>query len=218
MQIKTICILFSISFFFIIEETVGQENTAEGFTTFYMHIKPRGYQNKEIIGFELYNRGRRNKQEWNSPRLEPLLKDSLGYLVKVELPNELIPEVKMLRCRAIARNPQKNLGPEFLEFTYGGVNLSSIRLNISSDPSGAEVFLVPNRVWQSRIEKQNWKEDPDLLTDFRVNSSLTETFVFIDQTVFKVIFKLGEQFQILTHFTKPPSIEQEQTVSAQFKQ
>lgn len=218
MQIKTICILFSISFFFLTEKTVGQENTAEGFTTFYMHIKPKGYKNQEIVGFELFNRGRRNQLEWTSPRLEPLLKDSLGYLVKVDLPNELIPEVKMLRCRAVAKNPNKNSGPEFLEFTYGGVNLSSIRLNINSEPSGAEVFLVPIRVWQSRIEKQNWKEDPDLLMDFRVNTSLTETFVFIDQTVFKVIFRLREQFQVLTHFTRPVSIEQEQTISVQFNQ
>ncbi len=102
-------------------------------------------------------------------------------------------------------------------FSYGGVRLSSIRLTILSDPSGAEVYLIPNRVWQSKIEKLNWQKDPSLLGDFRVSTSLTETYTYIDQTVFKVVFRLGDQFQTLTHNPRPPAVEPEQQISVQFQ-
>jgi hypothetical protein len=116
----------------------------------------------------------------------------------------------------MAIDTRKASEPDTVKFAYGGVELSTIRLNISSTPPGAEVYLVPNRIWQSTLEKLDWQEDLSLLGDFRVSTSLTETYTYIDQTVFKVIFKLGDQFQTVTHFTRAPAIEKEQHISVKF--
>lgn len=209
--------LLTLSFVLFWESSFAQEKEGPEMTSYYLHIKPNIYTNREILGFKLYNRAKRNQASWTSALLKPLQQDSLGYLVKVDLPSSLIPHIQMMKCRALTLNHRKASEMDTVQVSYGGVELSTIRLNISSTPPGAEVFLVPNRIWENTVKNQNWQENIALLGDFRVSTSLTETYTYIDQTVFKVIFKLGDAFQTLTHFTRPPAIEKEQSISVQFQ-
>lgn len=217
MKKRQTVLVFTLSLLVMGHCTFAQKAPETGLVSYYLHIQPKQYSDSDILGFELYLRPKRNQAAWTSPLLTPLQQDSLGYLVKVDIPPELVTQIKMLRCTAFSLRSREGMATDTVGFSDGGVRLSSIRLTILSDPSGAEVYLIPNRIWQSKIEKLNWQKDPSLLGDFRVSTSLTETYTYIDQTVFKVVFRLGDQFQTLTHNPRSPAVEPEQQISVQFQ-
>jgi hypothetical protein len=142
----------------------------------------------------------------------PIANDSLGYLVKVKIPQALLSANVMLHCKATLQNKAKN---GFDTVSYGGVVPGRIELKLISKPQRAEVYLVPRRTWMNNI-MNSWKQNPLLLDEFIVDSEKTDTRVNIDETVYIVIFKLGSKYLIRTHYTKPKSIEPFQKVSVDF--
>jgi hypothetical protein len=142
----------------------------------------------------------------------PIANDSLGYLVKVKIPQALLDANAMLHCRATIQNKAKN---GFDTVSYGGVVPGRIELKLISKPQKAEVYLIPRRKWMTNI-MNHWKQNPLLLEEFLVDSEKTDTRVNIDETVYTVIFKLGSKYLIRTHYTKPKSIEPFQKVSVDF--
>lgn len=143
---------------------------------------------------------------------KPIANDSLGYLVKVKIPQAILDANVMLHCKAVLENKAKN---GFDTVSYGGVIPGSIELKLISNPQKAEVYLIPRRKWMNNI-MNHWKQNPLLLDEFLVDSEKTDTRVNIDETVYTVIFKLGSKYLIRTHYTKPKSIEPSQKVSVDF--
>jgi hypothetical protein len=142
----------------------------------------------------------------------PIANDSLGYLVKVKIPQALLNANVMLHCKATLQNKAKN---GFDTVSYGGVLPGRIELKLISNPQKAEVYLIPRRKWMTNIMNR-WKQNPLILDEFLVDSEKTDTRVNIDETVYTVIFKLGSKYLIRTHYTKPKSIEPSQKVSVDF--
>ncbi|MEJ0080343.1 MAG: hypothetical protein WDM78_05145 [Puia sp.] len=100
---------------------------------------------------------------------------------------------------------------------YGGVEINNIvTLNINSDPAGAEVYIIPNSEWPD-IEKTDWKHNISKYWLYRPDISKTFTKISIDQTVYVIIFKLGDRYDIKIHYTKPKAVENPQSVSTEFK-
>jgi hypothetical protein len=91
-----------------------------------------------------------------------------------------------------------------------------VTLNINSDPAGAEVYIIPNSEWPD-IEKTDWKHNISKYWLYRPDISKTSTKISIDQTVYVIIFKLGDRYDIKIHYTKPKAVENPQSVSTEFK-
>lgn len=199
--------------------------------TVFIHVDTMKYNYTfEVAGYSL--RYEDDTIEWQSDLLQPIVKDDQGLLFKVVVPQTLINPDIDFNCfaHAVIKDDtptwiwtyptEETDSAEIVSIPYAGVNLSQISLEIISDPPGAEVFLIPNRIWL-----QNYKdiglnalfENKEQLEEFRVNSSLTNTSVIIDQTVFKVLFRLNENVQTLTHFTRPESVEKNQQIFIKFE-
>ncbi|MDN3547147.1 hypothetical protein [Mucilaginibacter aquaedulcis] len=149
-----------------------------------------------------------NEIQWQSNELKPITLDSLGFLVKVNVPIKLYHLNPMYSCTATI-NPTKKI-------SYGGVNIHGIQLELRSNPQKAEVYLIPRRIWLNQIQNSNWQKNNALIETFLVDSDKTDTTVNIDETVYTVIFKLNDKFLVRTHYTKPQQVEPRQKVSVDF--
>lgn len=137
-------------------------------------------------------------------------KDSVGYLIKVRIPRKIYSQHKMLTCWAVW------WGSEMQVVKYGGINMR-IKLTLQSQPQKASVYLIPHRIWKSKFENTAWQTHIDLLNDYMVDSDQTNTSVTIDETVYTVVFKLGNKFLTRTHYTRPMDIEPTQKVTVDFQ-
>jgi hypothetical protein len=86
MEYFKIFLLLALSFVTLATPASAQKEADPEMISYYLHIRPKIYKNQEIVGFELFNLPKRNQTSWTSPLLKPLQKDSLGYLVKVDIP------------------------------------------------------------------------------------------------------------------------------------
>ena len=159
---------------------------------------------------------------WKSSLVQPILEDSVyGFLIKVDVPEKIMENADMLECEAWIK---KNKGmwswlkykKEMEIIQYGGINLSVIKLEIKSDPQGAEVYMVPMRIWEKNFKNTELRRSIDKMEFFKVNTSLTNTFVRIDQTVYKIVFHAQGEFKTIIHRPQPQSIEPTQSVSVHF--
>ncbi|WPU96606.1 hypothetical protein SNE25_13870 [Mucilaginibacter sabulilitoris] len=158
--------------------------------------------------------------DWTSPALIPLDNDSLGFLVKVRIPLNIYKLHPMFTCNAAAmwggpESDRENWSSATI-VSYDGVTARGIQLQLVSNPVKAEVYLIPRRVWLNRIQNSNWQKNNVLIEAFLVDSDKTNTSVGIDETVYTVIFKLGDKYLIRTHYTKPLELEPIQKVSVDF--
>lgn len=193
---------------------VAQNQPPDSVVTCFLHISENFAEYYQVEGFVMNYTDKETKEKWHSPVIKPLQYDSSGYLVKVDLPARFYPPSKKLWCTAIGVDPRSP--SDTVTFSYGGIVLDNIKLILNSDPMGADVFLIPNRVWTQKIKDSDWKSDISRLNEFRVNSNSTNTTAIIDQTVYVVIFKLEDRFEERIHYTRPEKVEKEQVISIKF--
>src|SRR5215210_3257999 len=186
--------------------------------TSYLHIFPEHSLNsypKSLVGFVLKHVDSAGNTDWESEKITTF--DSTGsdsgVFIKVDLPLRCLKGPPTFWCTSLTVSAKNN---DTIRYSYGGVKLSDIRLFLKSRPEGAETFLIPNRIWQNKIEGTNWEKNNSIIENFRVNTSITNTFANVDQTVFVVLFKLKDKFKKIVHFTKPANVEHEQTVWVEF--
>jgi hypothetical protein len=108
------------------------------------------------------------------------------------------------------------VGHDTIKKNYGGVKMSNIKLLLKSNPEGAETYLIPNRIWLREFKNVSLDKDDSKLQKFRVNTSSTNTYALVDETVFVVMFKMNDKFKKVIHNTKPYNVEQQQTVWIKF--
>ena len=181
----------------------------------FLRIKNVAPGDYKILSFVLRYTDSLTGEVWKSEKLEPLELDSNGYLVKVNVPKKFTSLPTMLRCTASA-SYKKGYGRKTALLEYGGVTISNIKLILKTNPLGADAYLIPNRIWQSRIKNKKWQKDDSLISDYLVNTSPTDTFAHIDETVYVVIFKYQNRYITRIHFTKPYTVEKEQYVNVRF--
>ncbi|WP_295719894.1 hypothetical protein [Mucilaginibacter sp.] len=178
--------------------------------TAFLHVNPTSKIKGAgtLQGFALtYNTPEIN---WYHDLARVIDKDSVGFLIKVRIPRKIYDQHKMLTCWAVW------WGREMQVVKYGGINMR-IKLMLQSQPQRASVYLVPHRIWKSKFENTPWKEHIESLSDYMVDSDQTNTSVTIDETVYTVVFKLGNKFLIRTHYTRPMDTEPTQKVTADFQ-
>jgi hypothetical protein len=196
-------------------EAAGQADTPK-YCTNFLHIKNtflQSYSNDHPIrAFVLESHDSQGNITWVSKRIVPLGLDEDGYLVKVNLPDSIMKTAKALWCNAYVYD--ENAGSEQV-VKYGGVKCNSIKLLINSAPSGAESYLISNRVWMERFRDIEW-QNADLLSPFKVDEGLTNTHVFVDETVYVIVFKLNNSYKQVIHRTRPFAVDSVQTVFSPF--
>ena len=214
--IPVLCFLFSLSF-----SSVAQ-NDASKIVSSYIYVGADTLSNYQVIAFQLKT-PENATVDWKSTWIYPLLQDSASrFLIKADVPVEISESVDQLECTAITKNYYKMwnwLKPKnkrTTEIPYGGIDLSVIKLEIKSDPQGADVYMVPIRIWDRIFKDKEIQESIEDMELYKVNTSVTDTFVRIDQTVFKIIFHANGLFKTITHRPLPQSIEPIQTVSVKF--
>jgi len=205
---------------------LAQDSTSHNIST-YLHVgknvkKSMYSQYPDEIELSRIKFQLNYKKEWYSDTLPALFRDEKGYLVNVSLPENMSQHTDMLSCTLFlfdkTDDPDNSQGAK-LDRTihYGGVDINNIvTLKIDSDPAGAEVYIIPNSEWPD-IEKTDWKHNISKYWLYRPDVSKTSTRISIDQTVYVIIFKLGDRYDIKIHYTKPKAVENPQTVSTEFK-
>lgn len=194
------------------------ENSSDSTILTFLHIRftPSGYYSPKAFKLKYQT----EQTDWTSTILKPLDYDSLGYLVKVRIPLKIYNLKPMFTCTAATawdglESDAKNWTSAPI-VSYGGVTARGIQLHLVSNPAKAEVFLIPRRIWLNKIESSNWQNNNALIEAFIVDSDKTNTSVGIDETVYMVIFKLGDKYLIRAHYTKPLELEPVQKVSVDF--
>jgi hypothetical protein len=213
---KRLVLFLTLGKLFVILQVnvIAQNQPSDSVVTCFLHISENFAEYYEVEGFVMNYTDPATNEKWHSPVIKPLQYDSSGYLVKVDLPARFYPPSKKLWCNAIGVDPRSPY--DTVTFSYGGIVLDNIKLILKSDPMGADVFLIPNRVWTQKIKDSDWKKDISVLNEFRVNSNSTNTTAIIDQTVYVVIFKLEDRFEERIHYTRPEKVEKEQVISIKF--
>ena len=190
--------------------------------TSFIHVDSEVLTDYKIIAFQLSTH-ENAPMAWKSDLIKPLYKDSAArYMMKVDIPKKILAQQDMLECTAITKksygifNWMYPKDKRTVEIPYGGVSFSVIQLEIKSNPQGAEVYLVPMRIWEKRFKGKPIARNLEDMEFYKVNTSVTDTLVRIDQTVFKIVFHAAGQFKTITHRPKPESIAPQQSVSVQF--
>ena len=159
---------------------------------------------------------------WTSEKITDFVEDSSQYAIKVEIPQIVLVKSRKTECLYLySELINKGGSKQSLETLYYFVNRSSdfsnIKLNLISTPKGAEIFLIPNRVWMKEFDGKKWQSYGETyMVKFRVNGTTTNTFTHIDETVYVVLFKLKDDYKLRTLYTKPAQIAPEQTVTITF--
>lgn len=213
MEKLLIVLLLINSFQLTSDEAKAQVDTSE--VSCFIRIKHQNLKAYRISNFVLRYSDSATGATWTSKKLKPLEQDSNGYLVKVDVPKRYSSSPIMFQCTAEASYGNR-YGKKTAIVEYGGVTLSNIKLILKSSPLGADAYLIPNRIWQTKIRKKKWQKDLSLISDYLVNTSRTDTFAHIDETVYVVIFKYEDKYVQRIHFTKPYSVEKEQYVNVRF--
>lgn len=214
---KTIVFLFLSGVFCL--SAVGQVKKARIVSSF-LHVDSDKLGKYEVEAFILKT-PKKSSITWQSDRIKPLYQESDSkFLIKVDVPEEVLENVNELRCVGITKNKYRKWWlfgyKKEIEVPYGGVNFSVIKLEIKSNPQGAEVYLVPMRVWDRDFKDAVLEKSIADMEFYKVNTSVTDTFVRIDQTVFKIVFHVNDQFKTIVHRPQPQSIEPVQSVSVKF--
>jgi len=165
-----------------------------------------------LIGFRFRNINRFGKQNWKSKLI--LEFDTIAlyeYYVKANIPLFALNNSKKMWCTAVYLRHSRN-GLDTISREYGGVEISKIKLILKSNPQGAETYLIPNRIWMDKFDGVSFEKDDSPIQKFRVNTSSTNTYAYVDETVFVVLFKINNKYKKLIHQTKPFKVEAEQTV------
>jgi hypothetical protein len=212
--------LFSIIFIFIISSATAQNDIRKDSTvSTYLHIKGElinsGKSKDSLIAFALNNIDLIGNSNWKSGEITEFEKERDGYFIKADIPAYVPDNSSLMWCTSIFIRTSGNK-TDTIRSKYGGLKLSKIKLLLNSTPEGAESYLVPNRIWIEKFANTHWDKDDAELQKFRVNTSSTNTYAYVDQTVFVVIFKLNDQYKKVIHFTKPASVEAEQAVWIKF--
>lgn len=216
---KKILLIFISSFFSLLSIAQGNSPQNNNTVSTYLHIQNQ-WNNKKgwndpIISFILTNIDSLGSPNWESKEITDIEEEKDGYLVKVNVPLYLIGNSKEMWCTAKSIRSSSS-GNDTIKKKYGGVKLSNIKLILRSNPEGAETYLIPNRIWDRNFENTSYNEKDSELQKFRVNTSSTNTYAFVDETVFVVVFKMNGKFKKIIHRTKPYEIEKEQTVWINF--
>jgi hypothetical protein len=211
--------LFLSIFIFLSSTAFAQKDiNADGTVSTYLHIKgdwlASDGKHNTIIGFVLNNIDTLGKSNWKSNKITEFEKERDGYFIKANIPAYVSDNSSQIWCTAISLRPENK--SDTIRTKYGGVKLSKIKLILNSTPEGAESYLVPNRIWIEKFANTSWDKDDSELQKFRVNTSSTNTYAYVDQTVFVVIFKLDDKYKKVIHFTKPASVQEEQPVWIKF--
>jgi hypothetical protein len=223
---KRIYLVLAGILWIISNPALAQDTDSHNMTT-YLHVgknvkKTMYSQDPDEIELNRIKFQLNYKKEWHSDTLPALFRDEKGYLVKVSLPENLSQHTDMLSCTLILYKKNDDPGsgqPAEIDRTirYGGIEINNIvTLKIDSDPVGAEVYIIPNSEWPD-IEKTDWKHNISKYWLYRPDVSKTSTKISIDQTVYVIIFKLGDRYDIKIHYTKPKAVENPQSVSTEFK-
>ena len=152
---------------------------------------------------------------WTSQKITDFEKDSNEYFIKLDVPENMLDNSKNMWCTATGIY-KKDSGVDTVPIRYGGVTLSKIKLILKSTPEGAETFLVPNRIWMEKFENTPLDKNEMKFQKFRVNTSNTNTYAYVDETVFVIVYKMNGRYRTVIHNTKPETVEQEQTVWVNF--
>ncbi len=188
----------------------------------YLYVESNALSKYKIIAFTLKTPDDASVP-WESDQIKPLLKVSDSkFLIKVDVPRQVMERVNELECTGIAKNSYglfnwlKKKDRRTIKIPYGGVALNMIRLEIRSDPQGADVYMMPVRLWDKKFKDTDLEKSIDDMERYKVNTSTTNTFARIDQTVFKIIFYANGMFKTMIFGPKPLSIEPEQSVTMKF--
>jgi hypothetical protein len=190
--------------------------------SYYLDLKHKWVideqRGEKLVGFLLTNIDTSGNSNWKSniiTSFEMYDKTLWTYFIKVNLPNHVFTNSKELWCTALVTKSNINQ-IDTIKLNSGGVRLSNITLELISNPKCAEVFIIPNRIWQDKIERSNWQNNDADLEKYRVGEGCTDVKAAINQTVYVVLFKLNNTFIKRIHDTKPASIEQQQRISVNF--
>ena len=212
-------LLISIAIFTSSLSTAQVNTKGDSTVSTYLHIRGQWFGsdrwNDPIISFILTNIDSLGKPNWKSKEIMDLEKDDDGYLVKANIPLSVIGNSSQMWCTAASIKSYVS-GYDTIKINYGGVRLSNIKLILKSSPEGAETYLIPNRIWAKDFGNASLDQTDSQLQKFRVNTSSTNTYAFVDETVFVVIFKMNGKFKEIIHRTKPYGVEKEQTVWINF--
>lgn len=159
---------------------------------------------------------------WKSERLTPIQKISGSeYKLKVNIPADILENIDMLECIGVVKRSWGILtwmwpkDKREIEVSYGGIGLNLIDLQIKSKPQGADVYLIPMRIWNANYSDAQLDGYLEELELYKVNTSVTDTFVKVDETVFKVVLHINGQFKTTVYRPIPQSVEPSQTVFMQ---
>jgi hypothetical protein len=196
------------------------QRAAEEFETVtqYFHVqskRPLSYDQR-LEGFLLQNIDTSNKINWQSPLIKDYELEQNGYFLKANLPVSIRANSRHLQCSGVVNSPVAG-GFKKDTINYGGVNFNRIKLILKSTPEGAESFLIPNRIWIQKFNNNLWQKQNSLLEKYRVNTSSTNTYAYVDETVFVVLYKIKDKFKKTIHYTRPARVETEQTVWVNFR-
>lgn len=199
---------------FILSSLLSNAQTAkvDSMVSTYLHIKLTQVKwTKPISSFVLTNIDSSGNQNWKSQEISEFEQDGSGYFVKVNIPFYVSRNSSQMWCTAT-----RIVGYDTIKTNYGGVKMSNIKLLLKSNPEGAETYLIPNRIWLREFKNVSLDKDDSKLQKFRVNTSSTNTYALVDETVFVVMFKMNDKFKKVIHNTKPYNVEQQQTVWIKF--
>jgi hypothetical protein len=212
--------LFLLVFISLSSITLAQNALkTESAVSTYLYIKGELTKSEKeedsLVCFILSNIDTLGKPNWKSKEIKEFEKDRGGYFLKANIPAYVSNNSRQIWCTSVFLRPV-NSKFDTIRTRYGGVKLSKIKLILNSTPEGAESYLVPNRIWIQKFANTSWDKNDSELEKFRVNTSSTNTYAYVDQTVYVVIFKLNDKYKKVIHFTKPASVQEEQPVWIKF--
>ena len=199
--------------------STAQNAKADSTVSTYLHIKRQSFgydQGSDLmISFVLTNIDSSGNANWKSQEIKEFEREEDEYFVKANIPLYVANNSSQIWCTAKTLRSQPG-GYDTIEMKYGGVKMSNIKLVLKSSPEGAETYLIPNRIWLSDFKNFSFDKDDARIQKYRVNTSSTNTYAYVDETVFVVMFKMNNTFKKVIHSTKPYDVEQEQTVWINF--
>jgi hypothetical protein len=143
-------------------------------------------------------------------RVYPIVMDSTGYYIHAKMPEKVFEKHAMITCWvewwAYKRDFARRVGGTTPE----------IKLQIISNPTKANIYLIPHRIWLEKFEKKKDNLINVDLDHFIMDSGKTNFTIGIDETVYTIVFELNKKFLIRTHYTRPFALEPLQTCNVTF--
>jgi len=205
-----------------LETTIIFLHVPKAFEPTFSDSKNGYFDNIQLNGVKITTIDVSGNSIWVSEKITDFVENYSELLLKIEIPKIVLLKSKKVDCQYFySTTYNKPGGAQSIITEYFKENRDSdfpnIKLNLNSIPNGAEIFLVPNRVWIKEFKGKNWSLFSENYMDrFRVNGTTTNTFTQIDETVYVIIFKLDGKYKTRTYYTKPAQIQPEQTVIITF--